>query len=75
MHQELWEDWEEWSKLGQNLRPLIEEIGFDKIVIDMLHMLLRIGDRLFALLFHELLESDHFLQQFESLILLPIVIL
>ena len=41
---------QQWLLFGQVLRPIFDMIDFDHIIIDMLHLLLRIGEKLITLL-------------------------
>ena len=55
---------QEWLKLGQRLKPLFSMIDFDRIVIDMLHLLLRIGEKLLTLLIKDILKHKDWEKRF-----------
>ena len=49
---------QQWLLFGQVLRPIFDMIDFDHIIIDMLHLLLRIGEKLITLLIADIASMD-----------------
>ena len=70
--QELDVDFEKWLKLGQSLRPIFDFIDFDSIIIDMLHLLLRIGEKLISLLMKDILKLLDWETRFECELQFPL---
>jgi len=57
---------DEWKKFGQNLLPLLQMIDFDHVIVDMLHVLLRIGNKLLGVLIEDILTNDHWEDNIKS---------
>ena len=57
---------DEWKKFGQNLLPLLQMIDFDHVIVDMLHVLLRIGNKLLGVLIEDILTNDQWEDNIKS---------